>query len=53
MKKARETIQRFEHEKNKGIFVRSRTQFYEEYEKPTRYFYNLENKNKKGPPLRS
>ena len=51
MKEARETIQRFEHEKNKGIFVRSRTQFYEEYEKPTRYFYNLENKNKKSTTI--
>ena len=46
MRDAREIIQNYEYERNKGIFIRSKTQYYEEFERPTKYFYNLQNSNK-------
>ena len=46
MKFARDIIQQYEHDRNKGIFIRSKTQYYEEFEKPTKYFFNIQNANK-------
>ena len=46
MQRARDILQSHEQEKNEGIFVRSKCQLYEEFEKPTKYFYNLINQNK-------
>ena len=51
MQNARDVISTHEQAKNKGIFIRSKCQFYEEYEKPTKYFYNLINQNKSSTTI--
>ena len=45
MRDAREIIQNYESERNKGIFIRSKTQYYEEFDRPTKFFFNLQKSN--------